>query len=715
MLGLKTRISDLHLHRIKGISPTVAQKLGLALAEGQVQGGTGEATLEDLLHHLPIRYEDRSRFAKVSELANGMAASIEATVRVAASYFVGRRRLRIFEISATDETGQVRAYWWNQPWREKTLKPGTRIILYGTWRWNSHKRCFEVQGGEPEVTSGDEEADAPIHTGRRVPVYRKLGSFKTRWLRSILYHTLKRLPPDSVEEYLPVEVRRRHRLVSQYEAFCRSHFPGDEADLAEFNTWRSAPQRRLIFEEFFWMQMALAARRQDRELSPKGPRFEVNDRLREIARSVMPFPLTRDQREALRQIVANMTSTAPMHRLLQGDVGSGKTIVALLAGVVAIENGYQAALMAPTEILAEQHARNIKRLLAQTPYRVELLIGGLRSKAKAGMIEDIAAGEVDLIIGTHALIQHGVQFHKLGFVIIDEQHRFGVMQRAELIRRGLYPDVLVMTATPIPRSLAMTLYGDLDISTIREMPPGRTPIHTALRFDDSRDKVYRFIQDQIRTGRQAYIVYPLVEGSEKLDLRDASQAAESLRQHVFPKYEVGLLHGRLKADEKDEIMRRFASGAINVLVSTTVIEVGVDVPNASVMLIEHAERFGLAQLHQLRGRVGRGTTKSYCILMSERGLSDEARIRLEILAKSSDGFVIAEKDLELRGPGELLGTRQSGIPVLRIANLVRDQELLELARQEVERMCMGRWKSPEVKRLIQVIQSHPRYGLASVG
>jgi ATP-dependent DNA helicase RecG len=383
--------------------------------------------------------------------------------------------------------------------------------------------------------------------------------------------------------------------------------------------------------------------------------------------------------------------------------------------IVAVENGYQAALMVPTEILAEQHARNIKRLLARTPYRVELLTGSLKNAEKRHLYDAIAAGEVQIVIGTHALIQEGVTFHRLGLVVIDEQHRFGVLQRAELIRRGYNPDVLVMTATPIPRSLAMTVYGDLDVSVIPDLPPGRTPVRTFLRTEEARPAIYHFIATQVRAGRQVYIVYPLVEESEKIDLLNATQMAEHLQKVVFPQFRVGLIHGKMKPAEKDDIMQRFLRSEIHILVATTVIEVGVDVPNATVMLVEHAERFGLAQLHQLRGRVGRGSEKSYCILLARDVSTDEARARLGIMVETTDGFRIAEKDLEIRGPGELMGTKQSGLPVFRIGNLLRDQPLLEAARREARSLLQRRSRPPELDALICQIRQRPQYGLASVG
>jgi ATP-dependent DNA helicase RecG len=425
--------------------------------------------------------------------------------------------------------------------------------------------------------------------------------------------------------------------------------------------------------------------------------------------------LTEAQRRFVKEIFSDLQSSAPMNRLLPGDVGSGKTIVALIAMLAAMENGYQTALMAPTEILAEQHARNIKRLLAKAPYRVELLTGSLRAAEKRKLQLELAAGEIHACIGTHALIQEAVSFNNLGLAVIDEQHRFGVMQRAELRARGLNPDVLVMTATPIPRSLTMTIYGDLDVSVIDEMPPGRTPIETMVLGEEQRLEVKQMIAREVRAGRQVYVVYPLVEESEKMDLKDATRRYEYLRDKVFPKFSVGLVHGKMKSAAKEEIMRRFVAGEIQILVSTTVIEVGVDVPNASVMVVEHAERFGLSQLHQLRGRVGRGAEKSYCLLLASETKTGVATERLGIMAETNDGFRIAEKDLELRGPGELLGTRQSGLPEFRIANLVRDQKILDTAQKEAEFYLNKGERSPETARMIQRVRSNARFGLAAVG
>jgi ATP-dependent DNA helicase RecG len=472
---------------------------------------------------------------------------------------------------------------------------------------------------------------------------------------------------------------------------------------------------RLIFEDLFWVALGISLKRGKRVKESKGATIRIDRPTKLRIGSVLPFKLTEAQRQVVKEIFKDLQASAPMNRLLQGDVGSGKTIVALITMLAVMENGYQTALMAPTEILAEQHARNIKRLLAKSPYRVELLTGSLRAAEKRKLHAELAAGEIHAVIGTHALIQESVVFKNLALVVVDEQHRFGVMQRAELRARGMNPDVLVMTATPIPRSLTMTIYGDLDVSVINEMPPGRTPIETSVFGEEQRLEVKKLIATEVRAGRQAYVVYPLVEESEKIDLKNATQRYEYLRDKVFPKLTVGLVHGKMKAVEKEAVMRRFVAGEIDILVSTTVIEVGVDVPNASLMIVEHAERFGLSQLHQLRGRVGRGAEKSYCILLTSDKKTAVARERLGIMAQTNDGFIIAEKDLEIRGPGELLGTKQSGLPEFRIANIVRDQQILESARKEAEFYLSKGEKSPDAARMIKRVRSDPRFGLANIG
>jgi ATP-dependent DNA helicase RecG len=573
----------------------------------------------------------------------------------------------------------------------------------------------EEAADENSVDEVTDPALAAIHVARRVPVYRKLGEFRTKRLREIVHAVLARLDDEAFEETLPADLIKRQSLASRAEAVRKIHFPSDETPLAEYERARSPAHLRLIFEEFFWVALAIALRRGERVKEPKGAVIEVSERIYEEMLAVLPFALTGAQERAVTRILEDMQSDVPMNRLLQGDVGSGKTAVALLAMLAAMENGYQSALMIPTEILAEQHARNVKRMLARTEHRVELLVGSLKAAEKKRLHRDIAAGEVHAVVGTHAVIQEAVAFARLGLVVIDEQHRFGVLQRAALRERGFNPDVLVMTATPIPRSLAMTVYGELDVSVIDELPPGRTPIKTVVVGEDKRAGVYKGIEREVRSGRQAYVVYPLVEESEKMDLKDATRMYEHLRDRIFPHFSIGLLHGKMKSSEKDEVMHRFVSGETQVLVATTVVEVGVDVSNASVMIVEHAERFGLSQLHQLRGRVGRGAEQSYCVLLASEKQTSVARQRLGIMEETNDGFRIAEKDLEIRGPGEVMGTRQSGVPTFRVGNLVRDIEILEDARREAEHYLTTRRHTRETSLLISRVRADSRFGLAAIG
>src|SRR5262249_42496178 len=448
-----------------------------------------------------------------------------------------------------DKTGQVRAYWWNQSYLQNSFAQGRRVLLYGQWRRN-RRGFFEVENPDYEFTSDDEYSE-PIHTGRRVPVYRKLGEIRTKQLRSIMFHLLARVDLKQIPDEIPDAVVKRARLITRGDAIRQVHFPADDASIEIYNNFQSPAHRRLIFEEFFWLSLAMGLRRENRERSLKGTAIAIDDRIRHAVRDILPFKPTGAQKRVLKKIVTDMSGPRPMNRLLQGDVGSGKTIVAVQAAIVAIENGYQSAIMAPTELLAEQHSANVKRLLAKTSHRVELLSGSLSAARKRSIRSAIESGEVDLVIGTHALIQEGVQFQKLGLVVIDEQHRFGVMQRAGLIRLGYNPDVLVMSATPIPRSLVMSIYGDLDLSVIDEMPPGRKPVITRVRGEDARNRIYKFLDSKIRVGCQAYIVYPLVEGSEKLDLLNASQMAEHLQEEVFTGFRIGLIHGRMRQEEKD--------------------------------------------------------------------------------------------------------------------------------------------------------------------
>lgn len=790
-IRLDTPVVELYRFGITRFGQPTARKLALALAALAGKTDATQATIEDLLNYLPMRYEDRSNLARVSDLHDGMEASLELYVRVAGGFQVGKNRgpkappLYIFEVTASDpeRTSKPVVVWTFISGRQaqrivaynkQKFPRGARFIAFGKWEWDGRRNTFALRLNKPDElemlpgtwtppehallrlaeddssqaneTNEDHDADAidpkkrteaadnpeedaeeaaedaaddpalaAIHVGRRVPVYRKLGEFRSKRLREIMHAVLELVPDEAITETLPEDLRARQHLISRAEALRRIHFPTEDVPLADYERARSLAHLRLIFEEFFWVALALALKRGERIKEPKGAVIEITDRVRHSLAAVLPFQLTGAQERVVKRIFDDMQSDAPMNRLLQGDVGSGKTIVALQAMLAAMENGYQAALMAPTEILAEQHARNIKRLLASTPYRVELLTGSLRAAEKRRLHKDAAAGEIHAVIGTHALIQESVAFDKLGLIVIDEQHRFGVLQRAELRSRGFHPDVLVMTATPIPRSLAMTAYGDLDVSVIDELPPGRTPIKTVVVGEDQRGGVYKGVEREIRAGRQGYIVYPLVEESEKMDLKDATRMYEQLRDRVFPHFSIGLLHGKLKSAEKEDAMRRFVSGETQLLVATTVVEVGVDVPNASVMVIEHAERFGLSQLHQLRGRVGRGAEKSFCVLLASDKQTSVARERLGIMEETSDGFRIAEKDLEIRGPGEVMGTRQSGLPTFRIGNLVRDVQILEEARREADYCLSTRKLTRETSLLVERVRNDARFGLASIG
>ena len=784
-ITLSTPLMSLHKYGIARLGQLMSRKLALSVANFVDKPDATQANVEDLLHYLPLRYEDRSNMTHIASLRDGVEASLELYVRVAGGYQVGKNRgpkqpsLYIFEITASDpnNTGRPVVIWWFVSGRQshriiayhkQRFTRGARFIAFGKWEWDARRNTYSLRLNKPdelemlpgiwtpelsllkslEETDGirqeaggrkreaddrekttdieedddlledDADADptlAAIHVGRRVPVYRKLGQFRTKRLREIIHAVLDQIDEESTPESLPSDLIERKKLINRVEALKRIHFPSERDSLVQYERARSSAHLRLIFEEFFWLSLAIGIKRGERAKEPKGTVIEITDRMRERIFSVLPFKLTNAQERVVRRIFEDLQSDAPMNRLVQGDVGSGKTAVALLAMLAAMENGYQTALMVPTEILAEQHARNVKRLLAQTPYRVELLTGSLRVTEKRKLHKNLEAGEIHACIGTHALIQEAVQFNKLGLVVIDEQHRFGVLQRAELMERGYNPDVLVMTATPIPRSLAMTVYGDLDVSVIDELPPGRTPIKTVVCGEDQRKGVYKGIEREVELGRQVYIIYPLVEESEKMDLKDATRMYEHLRDRVFPNYTIGLLHGKMKSSEKEEVMRKFVSGETQVLVSTTVVEVGVDVPNASLMIIEHAERFGLSQLHQLRGRVGRGAEKSYCVLLASDKQTAVAKERLGIMEDSSDGFRIAEKDLEIRGPGDVMGTRQSGIPAFRIGNIVRDLEILEDARREAEHYLSARRMTRETSELIEKVKADSRYGLASVG
>jgi ATP-dependent DNA helicase RecG len=617
----------------------------------------------------------------VRALRPGMTATVIADVLSSGVRPTRRPGFRLFELVVRDATGPLRAVFPNQAFLSDVFRPQQRVVLYGTLEFRS--------GGGMQFTNPEyeilpdtpEEEDETIHTGRIVPIYEKAGSVTPRMQRTLLHRLLRELP-EVLSDPLPPATRARHRLPNRRVAILDTHFPPPGADLAALNACRTDAQRRLIFEEFFLFQAGLLVRKRRHADDRKARAVVVDDRVRESARRVLPFKLTDGQRNALREIVTDMQRDQPMNRLLQGDVGAGKTIVALLAAIVAMENGFQVAFMAPTEILADQHYLTIRRLLQASRFHIASLTGGLGAARRRDVMAEMAAGAVHLVVGTHALAEQAVAFHDLGLVVIDEQHRFGVLQRATLRAKGANPDVLVMTATPIPRTLALTTYGDLDVSVIRELPPGRQPLRTVSKPESRREEIYRLARREVDAGRQIYVVYPLVEESEKVDLRAATAMADHLQAEVFPDCRVALLHGRLKQDHKDQVMAAFARGEVQVLVATTVIEVGVDVPNATLMIVEHAERFGLSQLHQLRGRVGRGPHAATCVLLYQPPLAPPARARLDALVETTDGFEIAERDLALRGPGDFFGTRQSGLPTLRVGDLFRDHQLMEEARRE---------------------------------
>jgi ATP-dependent DNA helicase RecG len=698
------------LQFLKGVGPRRAADLERA----------GLVTIEDLLYRFPIRYEDRGRLQPIASLKPGQAASIAGRVLSCGLRSTRRPGFKIFEAAIGDASGALRAIWLNQPYLRDVFAAGQQVVFYGQVEMRGHGGLqltnpqYEIVDDDAEHAEGAAPAkEATVHTGRIVPIYEKTGTVTPKMQRRLVFDVLQRLPAE-LPEHLPEDIRLRLHLPTRYAALHATHFPPDDVSLDALNRFATPAQQRLIFEEAFLFQIGLFARRHSAAAERKPKPAIVDDRIRESARAVLPFRLTGGQKQALKEIVDDLQRPQPMNRLLQGDVGAGKTIVALLAALVAMENGLQVAFMAPTEILAEQHYVNISKLLQRSRFRTALLTGSVPASARREQLAQVAAGAIHLVVGTHALVQGDVDFHQLGLVVIDEQHRFGVMQRATLRAKGLRPDVLVMTATPIPRTLALTVYGDLDTSVIKELPAGRLAIKTSAKPESRREEIYDFVRREIDAGRQAYVIYPLVEESEKIDVKAATAMADTLQHDVFPQYRVGLLHGRMKADGKEPVMRAFAAGELQILVATTVVEVGVDVPNASVMIVEHAERFGLSQLHQLRGRVGRGAWQSFCFLLYQSPLSDEARERLRAMTETTDGFVIAERDLRLRGPGDFFGTRQAGIPTFRMIDLVRDRELLEVARREAARWFDATSPSPTDVHTI-VTHWSQRFRLIDIG
>jgi len=693
---------------VKGVGPQRAELLAKR----------GIFTLEDLLNYLPFRYEDRIHFSKIKDVQPNGTYTLRARVMSGQAIRGMYGRDAIYHLLVQDDSGSLPCKFFHGGYLEGRLKPGQQLILHGKVEIDKLRPARrEMVNPQIEVLTG-EDVDS-VEMGRIVPIYEAVGTFGTRQIRRAIYATLQNLDPN-IPDVLPQSLLQRLRFPSRRDALIHTHFPDAGESLEALNLFRSPAQLRLIFEEFFLYQLSLALERRAVR-KENAIAFRVReDKVREALKRILPFKPTNAQKRVLAEIAADLEKPVPMNRLLQGDVGSGKTIVALQAAVVAIENGCQAALMAPTEILAVQHFLSARRILAPGGYTVELLISGLKPSEKSAARERIRAGEAQLVIGTHALIEEDVEFHRLGFVAIDEQHRFGVLQRKRLMdkaaRHGNAPHVLVLTATPIPRTLSLTLYGDLEVSILDELPPGRTPIETRTTNEQHLPGVWEFLRREVAAGHQGYVVYPVIEES-KLELKAAMEEYERLSKSVFPKLKVGLLHGRLSSEEKEDVMQKFRHNEVQILVATTVIEVGVDVPNATVMIIEHAERFGLAQLHQLRGRIGRGAQQSHCILVAPGRMTEDARARLETMVRTTNGFEIAETDLQLRGPGEFFGTRQSGQLGFHVANPLRDRELLELARKEAFALAEEPAQKESLQRVLRLLPGEwqRRYHLAHVG
>ena len=689
---------------VKGVGPARA-----AMLEAK-----GLKVVEDLLTYAPFRYEDRSNVKTIRELAPGEMATVLAEVRSAKVSGFRRRNLGLFQATFTDASGAILSgKWFHGAYLADVLAPGQKVALYGKVEFDSYSGNLGMMHPDYEILADEEDGDASLHTGRVVPIYEAAGKVTTRMFRVLLHRILEGIDP--LPDPLPPHILHQLKLPDRWSAIRELHFPPPDSDLRLLNAFRSSAQYRLIFEEFFWLECGLELKRAKARVYP-GIAFALTDRVRERIKQMLPFKPTGAQKRVLGEIAHDMAAPHPMYRLLQGDVGSGKTLVAAEAAIIAIENGYQVAVLAPTEILATQHHFYFKKLFQKLGYVMILLTGSSSPREKTQLKKLAAAGLAQIVVGTHALLEADVEFAKLGLAIVDEQHRFGVEQRQALMEKGTHPDVLVMTATPIPRTLALTIYGDLDISIIDELPPGRRPIITKHVNDSQVEQVYGFLKQQIGLGRQAYVVYPVIEESETQAMKAAQKMHEHLSTIVFPYLSVGLLHGRLSPDEKESAMEKFIRGDTQILVSTTVIEVGVDVPNATVMVIEQAERFGLSQLHQLRGRVGRGAEQSYCILVTDK-LGDTGRERIRTLVESSDGFHIAEMDMKLRGPGEFFGTRQSGLPALQIGNLLRDPDILEIARNEAAAFIAHPPAEQDLRSAVAFIRDHwqRRYGLVLIG
>jgi ATP-dependent DNA helicase RecG len=671
---------------VKGVGPKLAK-----LFEKK-----GILTVEDALYFLPRCYEDRRHLEKISELKAGRKETGFGEVLLSGVAFYQNKKKRVFEVVVGDGSGTIILKWFrgNEKYLRDRFKKGRKLIFSGEVRRFNYQR--EIHHPDVEAVDGDIEKDY-LNFKRIVPIYSETEGLYQRTLRRLMKTILDGYA-DELSSPIPPEIVERQDLIDFSEAFQRVHFPPEGESIDVLNLQRSDGHRRIIFDEFFFLELGMALKKRGVVLETGIP-FKTDGVLAQRLLNLLSFKLTRAQERALVEIKEDLKKPHPMNRLIQGDVGCGKTVVALLTCLYVVECGYQAAIMAPTEVLAEQHFLNLHRWVEPLGVKVALLTSSIKGSERGDLYQRIRNGDVQLVIGTHAVIQEAVEFNRLGLAIIDEQHKFGVVQRGLLKKKGENPDVLVMTATPIPRTLAMTIYGDLDVSLIDEMPPGRMPVETKAFPESARPRVYRIVEEEVRKGRQAFIVYPLVEESEKLDLKDATRMAEHLQKDIFPEFRIGLLHGRMKSDEKEAIMMEFKEGRIQILVATTVIEVGIDIPNASIMVVEYAERFGLSQLHQLRGRIGRGRYPSKCILLAQYRSSEESKVRLQAMERTTDGFKIAEEDLALRGPGEFFGIRQSGLPDFRVAHILRDTPILVEARKEAFRLVQ---EDPEL--------IHPSHG-----